>query len=252
MQVDLSGRVALITGSSRGLGLILARGLGRAGARLILNGRDPERLEEAARDLSAAGIEAWPYAFDITSERDVTAAVDRIEDERGPIEILVNNAGMQHRVPLEQFPLDEWNKILATNLTGAFLVGQAVGRKMISRRRGKIINICSLQSDLGRETIAPYAASKGGLKMLTRGMCVDWAKYNIQVNGLVPGYFETEMTRPLRENKEFDSWLRKRTPAGIWGDPEELIPPLLLLSDPDSTFINGQLIYVDGGISAAI
>lgn len=252
MQVDLSGKVALVTGSSRGLGLILAKGLGRAGATIILNGRDEKRLEKSIGELRGERIEAWPYPFDITSQEEVGRAVARIEEERGAIEILVNNAGMQHRLPLEGFPIEKWNQILATNLTGAFLVAQAVAKRMIPRRRGKIINVCSLQADLGRETIAPYAASKGGLKMLTRGMCVDWAKYNIQVNALGPGYFETEMTRPLRENKEFDSWLRKRTPAGIWGDPEELIPPLLLLADPESTFINGQLIYVDGGITASI
>lgn len=252
MNVDLTGRVALVTGSSRGLGSILARGLGRSGATVILNGRNETTLAAAVERFRKEGIVVGMSVFDISDEEAVDAAIDRIEGDYGPIEILVNNAGMQHRVSLEDFPLAEWNRIMAVNLSGAFIVGKAVARRMIKRRRGKIVNVCSLQADLGRETIAPYAASKGGLKMLTRGMCVDWAKQNIQVNALGPGYFETEMTRPLRENQEFDSWLRRRTPAGRWGDPEELIPPLLLLVDPESTFINGQLIYVDGGITASI
>jgi len=252
MEQSLAGMVALVTGSSRGLGLILARGLGRAGATVVLNGRDRKRLAEAETALREEGLDVTTQLFDITDETEVDAAVSEIEERVGPIEILVNNAGRQHREPLEDFPRQRWDELLDTNITGAFLVGKAVSNRMIPRRRGKIINICSLQSELGRETIAPYAATKGALLMLTRGMCVDWAKYNIQVNAIGPGYFETEMTQPLRDNEEFDRWLRKRTPAGKWGDPEELIPPLLLFASPQSTFIQGQILYVDGGITAAV
>ncbi|MDA3950578.1 MAG: SDR family oxidoreductase [Spirochaeta sp.] len=252
MEQSLAGMVALVTGSSRGLGLILARGLGRAGATVVLNGRDRKRLTEAETALREEGLDVTTQLFDITDEAEVGVAVSEIEERVGPIEILVNNAGRQHREPLEGFPRQRWDELFETNITGAFLVGKAVANRMIPRRRGKIINICSLQSELGRETIAPYAATKGALLMLTRGMCVDWAKYNIQVNALAPGYFETEMTQPLRDNEEFDRWLRKRTPAGKWGDPEELIPPLLLFASPQSTFIQGQILYVDGGITAAV
>jgi gluconate 5-dehydrogenase len=255
---DITGKVALVTGSSRGLGLVLARGLARAGARVVLNGRDPDRLEAARAGLAgpagpaAAGAGAAAAAFDITDEAAVSAAVDAIERDVGPIDILVNNAGIQHRAPLEEFPVEQWRRILDINLTGAFVVGKQVALRMIPRKRGKIVNICSLQSELGRRTIAPYAASKGGLKMLTRGMAVDWAQHNIQVNAIGPGYFVTEMTRPLAENPQFDAWYKARTPAGRWGDPEELVGALLLFCSPASDFINGQLLFVDGGLSAAI
>ncbi len=249
---DVSGKVALVTGSSRGLGLVLARGLVRAGARVVLNGRDRDRLEGARRELEPAGGSAGTSAFDITDEAAVAAAVHVIEEDIGPIEILVNNAGIQHRAPLEEFPQEQWRRIMDINLTGAFIVSKQVALRMIARRRGKIVNICSLQSELGRRTIAPYAASKGGLKMLTRGMAVDWAQYNIQVNAIGPGYFITEMTRPLAENREFDAWYRARTPSGRWGEPEELLGALLLFCSPASDFINGQLLFVDGGLSAAI
>ncbi len=249
---DVSGKIALVTGSSRGLGLVLARGLARAGARVVLNGRDRDRLEGARRALQSQGFTAAGSVFDITDEAAVSKAVSAIEEDVGPIEILVNNAGVQHRAPLEEFPEEQWRRIMDINLTGAFIVSKHVAQRMIARRRGKIVNICSLQSELGRRTIAPYAASKGGLKMLTRGMAVDWAQYNIQVNAIGPGYFITEMTRPLAENREFDAWYRARTPSGRWGDPEELVGALLLFCSPASDFINGQLLFVDGGLSAAI
>jgi gluconate 5-dehydrogenase len=249
---DITGKVALVTGSSRGLGLVLARGLARAGARVVLNGRDPDRLEAARAELAASGAAVAAVAFDITAEAGVSAAVDAIERDVGPIEILVNNAGIQHRAPLEEFPEEQWRRIMDVNLTGAFVVGKQVARRMIPRKRGKIVNICSLQSELGRRTIAPYAASKGGLKMLTRGMAVDWAQHNIQVNAIGPGYFVTEMTRPLADNPQFDAWYKARTPAGRWGDPQELVGALLLFCSPASDFINGQLLFVDGGLSAAI
>ena len=249
---DISGKLALVTGSYRGLGNSLARGLARAGARVVLNGRNAEGVEKEVRAFGEQGLEAFGYPFDATDEQQVTRQVERIEKEAGPIDILVNNAGIQHRAPLEDFPVDKWRQLLEANLTSAFIVAKAVARGMIARRKGKIVNICSMQSELGRATIAPYAASKGGLKMLTQGMTVDWAKYNIQINGLGPGYFLSEMTRPLKEDKAFDAWITGRTPAGRWGDPDELIGALLFLSSEASSFINGQIIYVDGGILAAI
>jgi gluconate 5-dehydrogenase len=249
---DVEGKVVLVTGSSRGLGLVFARALGEAGALPVLNGRNAERLEETRQKLEAEGLQAAAYHFDVTNEEEVAEAVERIETEVGTIEVLVNNAGLQHRTPLHEFPLEKWRQILEINLTGAFLTAKHTVQRMIPRQRGKVINICSLQSELGRSTIAPYAASKGGLKMLTRGMAVDWAEYNIQVNAIGPGYFKTDMTRALWENKAFDSWLRGRTPADRWGDPAELIGALLFFASAASDFVNGQIIYVDGGISAAI
>ena len=249
---NVKGKIALVTGSSRGLGYILARGLAGAGVRVILNGRNPEQLEKARASLAAEGLETEAVSFDISDSSSIRSGIEEILSRIGDIDILVNNAGVQFRAPLEDFPEDEWRKILDINLTGAFLVSKAVAAGMKERGRGKIINICSLQSDLGRATIAPYAASKGGLKMLTRGMTVDWAKYGIQINGIGPGYFATEMTRPLKDDPKFDAWICGRTPAGRWGDPAELIGTLLFLSSSASDFVNGQLIYVDGGITAAI
>jgi len=249
---SLDGKTALITGSSRGLGLVLARGLGTAGAKLILNGKNEKRLLQAVEKLKIEGFDAYGYPFDITDKEQIVKQVSNIEYEIGLIDILVNNAGIQRRKPLEEFEEPDWREIIDTNLTGAFLVSQQVVKSMIKQKSGKIINICSLQSELGRETIAPYAAAKGGLKMLTKAMAVEWAKYNIQINGIGPGYFITEMTRPLSENKDFDQWLKNRTPAHRWGDPEELIGSIIFLASPASNFINGQIIYVDGGILAAI
>ncbi len=249
---DVAGKVVLVTGSSRGLGFILAKGFAQAGAKVILNGRNPEQLKKAQDELRQEGLETEAVSFDISDSGSISKGIDTIHAEIGNIDVLVNNAGVQFRAPLEDFPEDEWRKILDINLTGAFLVSKAVVKGMIERKAGKIINICSLQSDLGRNTIAPYAASKGGIKMLTKGMTVDWAKYGIQINGIGPGYFATEMTKPLKDDPAFDSWICGRTPAGRWGDPEELIGTLLFLSSEASNFINGQLIYVDGGITAAI
>jgi gluconate 5-dehydrogenase len=245
-------RVVLVTGSSRGLGWVFARGLAEAGAKTVLNGRDGERLEKARAELEGAGCNVAAYAFDVCEEEAVSDAIDRIETDLGPIAVLVNNAGLQIRRPLHEFELAKWRQVLDVNLTGAFVVAKQVATRMIERRSGKIINICSLQSELGRRTIAPYAASKGGLKMLTRAMAVEWAAYNIQVNAVGPGYFKTEMTRPLAEDEVFDSWLKSRTPAGRWGDPRELLGALLFFASDASNFVNGQILYVDGGITAAI
>ncbi|MFO7781374.1 MAG: SDR family oxidoreductase [Spirochaetia bacterium] len=249
---DLNGSVALVTGSSRGLGYVIAEGLARAGATVILNGRDEARLSAAEERLASAGHRVGSSAFDITDERSVSAAVEELTGRFGKIDVLVNNAGMQQRESLEEFPEDGWRRLIEINLTGAFVVSKYVARQMIERRAGKIINICSLQSELGRSTIAPYAASKGGLKMLTKGMAVDWARHNIQVNAIGPGYFITEMTRPLAEDEAFDSWLRQRTPAGRWGEPEELVGAVLLFASPASSYINGQILYIDGGLMSAV
>lgn len=249
---DLTGRVILVTGSSQGLGYTLARGLAQAGATVILNGRSPARLDEAVAGLREAGLDARGYAFDVTDGPAVASAIARIEREVGPIDVLVNNAGIQRRAPLEQFDTAVWREVLDTNLTAPFLVGQQVARGMIARGAGKIINICSLMSEVGRPTIAPYATAKGGLKMLTRAMATEWAQYNIQVNGIGPGYFKTEMNRALFEDEQFDAWITARTPARRWGEPEELIGPAVFLASEASSFVNGQIIYVDGGILASL
>ena len=249
---DLTGRLAVVTGSSRGLGLTLARGLGEAGATVVLNGRDEERLAGAVAALEADGLAASGCAFDVTDAASIDRGVGEIEDRIGPIDILVNNAGIQRRGPLEALDEKAWREVIDTNLTGVFLVSRRVAHGMIERRRGKIVNICSLMSELGRETTANYAASKGGLKMLTRAMAVEWARYNIQANGIGPGYFLTEMTRPLADDPKFDAWIRGRTPAGRWGDPAELVGAAVFLASAASDFVNGQVIYVDGGILAAL
>ena len=249
---DLSGRVALVTGSSRGIGLALARGLADAGATIVLNGVDTERLARTVAACRAEGCAAHSAAFDVTQPDAAAEAVARVEQTVGPIEILVNNAGLQMRHPLEEFPIEEWDRLLAVNVTGVFVVSQAVARRMIPRGRGKIISIGSMQSELARPTIAPYTATKGALKNLVKGMCVDWAKYGIQSNGLGPGYFVTEMTRPLVENAEFDAWLKNRTPARRWGRVDELIGAVVFLASDASSFVNGQMLYVDGGLLASV
>jgi len=249
---DISGKTALITGSSRGIGIALARGLGRAGAAIILNGTDHERLSRAAEELRSEGISVYTAVFDVTDKMTVCKKIDDIEKDCGSIEILINNAGRQRRGALEDFELSKWEEIIDVNLTGVFIVSQCVVRKMKNRGYGKIINVCSLQCELARPGIAPYAASKGGVRMLTRSMAAEWARYNIQINGIGPGYFITDMTRSLSEDADFDAWLRKRTPAGRWGNTEELIGAAIFLSSKASDFINGQIIYVDGGLSAVI
>jgi len=247
---DIRGRRALVTGSSRGIGLALATGLVEAGCSVALHGRDEEALEAAAAALAPATVHR--VAFDVTDPEAVDAGVAAVEEALGPLDILVNNAGVQHRAPLLEFPDDAWHRVLDTNLTSAFLVGRAVARGMVARGRGKIINVCSLQAGLARPGIAPYAASKGGLKMLTQGMCADWGPAGVQVNAIGPGYFETELTSELVADEEFDAWVRRRTPAARWGRPEELVGALLFLASPASDFVNGQLLYVDGGMSSVV
>lgn len=249
---SLEGKRALVTGSSQGIGYALAQGLAEAGATVILNGRDAAKLEQAERQLAAQGIKVHIAAFDVTDEAAVDAAIARIELQVGPIDILINNAGMQFRTPLEEFPSEKWRELFRVNVESAFLVGRAVARGMIVRKAGKIVNICSVQSELGRPSIAPYTATKGAIKMLTKGMSADWAKHNIQVNAIGPGYFKTPLNQALVDNPEFSAWLEKRTPAGRWGNVEELVGSAVFLSSNASSFINGHILYVDGGITSVL
>ncbi|HSV44316.1 MAG TPA: SDR family oxidoreductase [Ramlibacter sp.] len=248
----LEGKRALVTGSSSGIGLALARALGQAGAQLVLNGRDQGKLEVAADALRAEGLAVHERAFDVTRGALVAAAVEDIETSIGPIDILVNNAGMQKRMPLEEFPEADWHLVMRTNVDSVFLVGQAVARHMIRRGRGKIINICSVQSELGRPNIAPYMASKGAVKMLTKGMAIDWGPYGIQVNGLGPGYFKTELTEKLVADPQFSAWLIGRTPSRRWGEVGELGGAAVFLASSASDFVNGHILYVDGGVTATL
>jgi gluconate 5-dehydrogenase len=249
---DLEGAVALVTGSSGGLGRVFAEGLARNGVTVMINGRHREMVETVVDDLAAKGYRVFPSVFDVTRPEKIQQAAEEMKALYGSPGIIVNNAGINLRHSLEDFPEEDWDRVLDTNLKSAFLVSKAFVKPMIKRKEGKIINICSLQSELGRKTIAPYAASKGGLKMLTRSMAAEWAVHNIQVNGIAPGYFKTELTRPLYEDREFDRWLIGRTPAGRWGEPEELVGILLFLASRASSYINGQVLYADGGITAAI
>lgn len=249
---DLKGRVALITGSSRGLGFSIARGLARAGATVALNGRTQERLASAVSELTGQGLIAQGFVFDVLQREQIERQVKKIEKDIGPIDILVNNVGNNLRGPLEDFEESTWHEVIDINLTSAWLVSKVVVKRMISRRSGKIINTCSLMSELGRNTTGPYTAAKGGLKMLTRAMAVEWAGHNIQVNGIGPGYFITELTQPLADNPEFDNWLKKRTPAGRWGNVDELAGTAIFLASAASSFVSGQIIYVDGGVLASL
>ena len=249
---DLSGRTALITGSSKGIGYALAQALGAAGASVVLNARDGVKLEQARQSLVAQGLKVHALTFDVTDPDAVDAGVAEIEKTIGAIDILVNNAGMQHRAPFAEFPTDGWRKLNATNVDSVFFVGRAVAQRMIVRKRGKIINVCSVQSELGRPNIAPYAATKGAVKMLTKGMAIDLGKYGIQVNGLGPGYFKTELNRALVDDAAFSTWLSGRTPAGRWGDVQELAGAAIFLASEASSFVSGHILYVDGGITASL
>ena len=249
---SLSGRVALVTGAYRGLGFAIARGLARAGATVILNGRKPDALAAAARSLTDEGLAAGTAVFDVTDSTAVRAAVALIAAERGGVDILVNNAGIQRRHPMVDFPESEWNEIIATNLTAPFLVSQAVLPGMIERRRGKIIHIASLMSELARPTVIPYTAAKGGVRQLTRGMAVELAPHNVQVNAIAPGYFATEMNRALLDNAEFDAWVKKRTPAGRWGQPDEIAGLAVFLASSAADYMTGQMLVMDGGMSVAL
>ncbi|MCA1370186.1 SDR family oxidoreductase [Bradyrhizobium sp. BRP14] len=249
---DLKGRRALVTGSSQGIGLALARGLAEHGATLVLNGRDRSKLEAAAASLKEAGHTVDVADFDVTDAEAVKRGVDAIERDVGAIDILVNNAGMQFRAPLEDFPAERFEQLLKTNVSSVFYVGQAVARHMIGRGAGKIINIASVQSELARPGIAPYTATKGAVRNLTRGQCTDWAKYGLQVNAIAPGYFKTPLNQALVDSAEFSSWLEKRTPAARWGEVEELVGAAVFLASNASSFVNGHTLYVDGGITTSL
>ena len=249
---DLKGRRALVTGSSQGIGFALAQALARAGASLLLNGRDEPRLRAALHRLAEEGFEVAAVPFDVTDPGQVERAIADVEERIGPIDILVNNAGIQRRQALQDFTIHTWREIMSTNLDSVFYVSQSVARRMIARGRGKIINIASLQSEAARPGIAPYTAAKGAVKNLTKGMCADWAKYGLQINAIGPGYFDTPMNKALVEDPNFDSWLRKRTPAGRWGKIEELHGAVIFLASRASDFVNGQTIYVDGGVLAVL
>jgi gluconate 5-dehydrogenase len=249
---NLAGKRALVTGSSQGIGMAIAEGLAKAGAHVVLNGRDTAKLAAAETELRAKGLSITSAAFDVTDEAATTSGVAHIEVTLGPIDILFNNAGMQYRTSLEDFPLEKWRELMRVNVESAFIVGKAVAKAMIARKCGKIINISSVQSELGRPTIAPYTATKGAIKMLTKGMCADWARHGIQVNAIGPGYFKTPLNQALVDNPEFSSWLEKRTPAGRWGMPHELIGAAIFLASDASSFVNGHILYVDGGITSVL
>ncbi|WP_037152727.1 SDR family oxidoreductase [Rhizobium freirei] len=246
---DLKGRRALVTGSSQGIGLALAKGLASAGAELVLNGRDKEKLAKAAESFES---KAHVLAFDATDHEAARQAVDAFEADTGAIDILVNNAGMQFRTPLEDFPADAFERLLRTNISSVFNVGQAVARHMIKRGAGKIINIASVQTALARPSIAPYTATKGAVGNLTKGMATDWAKYGLQCNAIAPGYFDTPLNAALVADADFSAWLEKRTPAGRWGRVEELVGACIFLASDASSFVNGHVLYVDGGITASL
>jgi gluconate 5-dehydrogenase len=246
---DLTGRLALVTGSSRGIGRAIAEAYVSAGARVLINGRDEKAVAEAVKAIGASAI---PMPFDVTDVAAVEAAIARIEKEVGAIDILVNNAGMTRRFPFTEVPEADWRTIIATNLDSVFFVTQSVARRMIPRSRGKIVNICSVMSELGRPTIAPYVASKGAVKMLTKSMCSEFAKHGITANGIGPGYFATELNKALMADEKFSAWVCARTPAARWGDLEELKGAAIFLASDASSYVNGHVLYVDGGMTAVV
>jgi gluconate 5-dehydrogenase len=246
---DLTGRLALVTGSSRGIGRAIAEGYAAAGARVIINGRDKDAVATAVKALGGNAVAA---PFDVTDKATVETAVEKIEHDIGPIDILVNNAGMTKRMPFTEFPEADWRQIMATNLDSVFFVTQSVARRMIPRSRGKIVNICSVMSELGRPTIAPYTASKGAVKMLTKAMCAEFARHGITANGISPGYFGTELNQALMADEKFSAWVCARTPAGRWGKVEELQGAAIFLASDASSFVNGHILFVDGGMTAVV
>jgi len=251
---DLTGRVALVTGSSRGIGSALARALADAGATVVLNGVNGERLKDAAAAMASdyAPGRIHSVAFDVTGDAEAARGIAWVEENVGPLEILVNNAGIQHRVPMLDLDVADWDRVISTDLTSAFLVGREAARRMIGRGRGKIINICSVQTDLARPTIAPYVAAKGGLRNLTRAMTAEWAGSGLQINGIAPGYIHTEMTQNLVDDEGFNAWILGRTPAHRWGTVEDLAGPVVWLASDGSNFVNGQTIFIDGGMTVVV
>jgi gluconate 5-dehydrogenase len=251
---DLTGKIAVVTGATHGLGMAMASGLASAGATLIINGHSSqEKIDKAVELYRSQGFNAFGYRFNVTDEDEVTAAVAQIENDHGAIDILVNNAGIIKRIPLLDMPLADFEEVIKTDLTGVFTMTRPVARKMVERKRGKIINICSMMSELGRNSVGAYAAAKGGLKMLTKNMATEWAKHNVQVNGIGPGYFATSQTEPIRvDGHPFNDFIINRTPAGKWGNPDDLQGATIFLAAKASDFITGQIVYVDGGILATL
>ena len=249
---SLHGRRALITGSGQGLGLRFARGLADAGATIVLNDIDRDRLGRAVAEFRTAGVEAQGLLFNVAKPEEVRPSIEQFEQAHGAIDILVNNAGIHRYAALSEMSFAQWQEVIDVNLTGAFVVAQAVARAMITRNRGKIINLCSLMSEATRPTTGNYTAAKGGLKLLTKSMAVEWGRYNIQANGIGPGYILSDMTRHLAAKPEFDAWVKTRTPAGRWGTPDDLVGAAVFLASPASDFVNGHVLYVDGGWLAGL
>ena len=249
---DLSGKIALVTGATQGLGFAIAKGLAQAGATLVINARNPDKLANAIAEYAKDGIKAHGYLFDVTDELEIETNIAAIEQQVGPIDILVNNAGIIKRVPLLDMAVEDFQAVIDINLTGVFRVSKAVGKRMIERKQGKIINMNSMMSELGRQNVGAYAASKGGLKMLTKNMATEWARHNVQVNGIGPGYYITDLTKALVADETFNSFIVNRTPAARWGQPEELVGAAVFLSSAASNFVNGHILYVDGGILAVL
>ncbi|WP_271784028.1 gluconate 5-dehydrogenase [Aquimarina algiphila] len=251
---DISGKIALVTGSTHGLGMAMAKGLGQAGATIIVNGNSSqEKIDNAVTEYKNEGIHAIGYKFDVSNEQEVISSIKKIETEIGYIDILINNAGIIKRTPLIDMEVDDFKQVINIDLVSPFIVSKHVVRGMIERKQGKIINICSMMTELGRNTVGAYAAAKGGLKMLTKNMATEWAKYNIQVNGIGPGYFATSQTAPIRvDGHPFNDFIVGRTPAAKWGDPSDLAGAAIFLSSKASDFVNGHILYVDGGILATI
>ena len=249
---DLSGRTALVTGSSRGLGRAMAEGLAAAGARILVNGADAARVEAAVREMRQAGHEAEAARFDVTSEEQIVQAFAGFDAAGIDVDILVNNAGIQFRKPMVELETADWRRVIDTNLTSAFMIGREAAKRMIVRRRGKIVNIGSLTSALARATVAPYTVAKGGIKMLTQAMAAEWAEHGIQANAIGPGYMLTDMNEALIANPTFDAWVKGRTPSKRWGRPDELVGTVVFLSSQASDYVNGQIIYVDGGMISVL
>jgi gluconate 5-dehydrogenase len=250
---DLTGKTALVTGGTHGLGMAIATGLANAGATIIVNDVFADKLEKARQEYEKNGIRVHTYVLDVTDEEAVEKMIPKMEEEVGPIDILVNNAGIIKRIPILEMKADDFRQVLEVDLTGPFIMAKTIARGMVKRGGGKIINMCSMMSELGRDTVSAYASAKGGLKMLTRNMATEWARYNIQANGIGPGYFATEQTAPIRVGGHpFNEFIIKRTPAGRWGNPEDLAGTAVFLASKASDFVNGQVVYVDGGILATI
>lgn len=250
---DLSGKTALITGGVHGLGMAMAKGLGHAGAKIVVNDLSQEAIDKAVAEYQSVGIEAYGYVFNVTDEKAVIAAINKIETEVAPIDILINNAGIIKRTPIIEMEVEDFTAVINVDLISPFIVSKNVAKGMIQRGGGKIINICSMMSELGRDSVSAYAAAKGGLKMLTKNMATEWAKFNIQTNGIGPGYFATSQTAPIRvDGHPFNEFIVSRTPAGRWGNPDDLQGAAIFLSSKASDFVNGHIVYVDGGILATI